>query len=184
MKTKMINFRCVFALAVSMWAVSAVANDPIWTADRIHSDNSHDEWAIHPAVEPASPLSLTDALKSIYEKDKQPVIRHIALGSLFKRADLQAEVVTFLQKQEDFQNTPPPYGKNKWDFENSGKMQKLVSQALLQSKFAESLNKDLAAYGWKITSVSMEKLFFTKENDKPVWQAIVWLNLAKEDENH
>jgi hypothetical protein len=180
MRTKN-NIAWIFIFALSAYATSVFADEPLWTAQQVHPEAGQDEWVIHPAAEPEKAICLADALKGIYQKDQQPIIRHVAFGSLFKRADLQADVVVSLQKQEDFKKTPPPYGKNKWDFENSGKLQKLVSDALLQSKFAESLNKDLAAYEWKITSVSIEKLYFTKENDKLVWHAIAWLNLAKRE---
>jgi hypothetical protein len=153
--------------------------EALWTADLVHCGSEGEKWVISPAVEPTKPQRLADVLTTIFSKDRPARLKHIALGTLFTRADLQADVTGYLQKQELFQKSPPPFGQSRWDFKNSGEMQKLVADALLQSKFVASLNNELAAFEWRISSVSMEKLYFTKENEKVVWHAIVWFKLDK-----
>lgn len=151
----------------------------MWTAKLVQHETEGESWVVSPAVEPNKPQRFADVLTGIFSKDRQATIKHIAVGNLFTRADLQTDVIGYLQKQPRFQTSPPPFGQNRWDFKNSGEMQKLVADGLLQSGFVGSLNKELAAYGLKISSVSMEKLFFTKENEQVKWHAIVWLKLDK-----
>jgi len=172
---KVITISCLcFAILLTP---HAYADEPLWTANPVRYENEGEKWVISPAVEPTKPLRLAEALTAIFTKDSQARIQHVALGTLFKRSDLQADVIEFLQKQELFQTSPPPFGQSRWDFRNSGDMQKLVADGLLQSKLVASLNSVLANRGWKVSSVSMEKLFFTKENEKVVWHAIVWLKV-------
>jgi hypothetical protein len=150
----------------------AIADEALWTTELVHYD-AGSEWAIYPAVEPVERKRMADILRSIHSKDKKARIHSIALGTLFKRADLQSEVVGYLQKQPLFQTSPPPFGKNRWSFKTSREYHKMVSEALLQSAFIKSLDKELATYGWKVISAGMEKLYFTKEDNKIKWHAIV-----------
>ncbi|WP_150107194.1 hypothetical protein [Pedosphaera parvula] len=174
-----ITVRAIVAV-FALFALSAFADEALWTAALVHYDVGQDEWAIYPAVEPTPPQRFVDVLQVIHSKDKKGHIHSIALGKFFTRADLQSDVVAYLQKQKLFQTSPPPFGHNRWNFKNSGEMQRLVSDALLQSRFVDSLNRDLAAYKWKITSAGMEKLFFTKEDEKIVWHAIVSFSVTKQ----
>src|SRR5258707_656251 len=162
MKTTFHVLIALFLLLPSL----AVADEALWQAQLVHPDTGPDEWVISQAVAPTKPEKIADAFKTIYAKDKQPRIRHVALGELFKRADLQADVIAYLESQPAFNASLPPFGHNRWGFKNSAEIPKLVSAALLQSKFVESLNKELAAFGWKATDTNMEKLFFTKDDGK------------------
>jgi hypothetical protein len=101
------------------------------------------------------------------------------LGALYRRADIQADVVAALERQDRFKISPPPFRKNKWDFPGRGETQMLVSDALAQSRFVKSLNDELAVFKLQIVSASMEKLFFIKENGKIAWHAIVWFNVSE-----
>lgn len=176
-KPTAIVFRVLVALSCFL-SISSSADEALWTADLVHYEPGRDEWVIRPAVEPAKPQRLADVLKTISSKDPKLGIRHISLNTLFKRADLQSEVVAYLQKQKEFQKSPPPFGQSRWDFDNSGEIQKLVSDALMRSTFVVSLNRELASYNLKITSTNMEKLYFTKEDQKINWYGIVWLKLT------
>jgi len=100
-------------------------------------------------------------LEAIYAHGNVPHIKHVYLGTLFHRDDLQAEVVGYLKKQKSFHDSPPPFGT--WAFKGSGEIQKLVSEALLQSQFVTALKVEfflrafvlvcIVADGWGIIAV-------------------------------
>ncbi len=163
-------------LVISVWA--AHAQNVQWTAHVVHHDSSKveidDGWVISPASDSAGESrGFKETLEAIYAHGNAPHIKHVYLGTLFHRDDLQAEVVGYLKKQKSFHDSPPPFGT--WAFKGSGEIQKLVSEALLQSQFVTALNNVLSRHKQTIGSVSMEKLYFTKEHDKIIWHAIVWL---------
>jgi len=169
-------FASFAVLVLSM--LPAHTEDVQWTAQVVHRDSSktevYDGWVISPASDWAGESrGFRETVEAIYSQDTKPHIKHVYLGTLFHRDDIQAEVIGYLQKQKSFRDSPPPFGK--WTFKGSGEMQKLVSEALLQSKFVASLNKVLSQHKQRISSVSMEKLCFTKEHDKIIWHGIVWL---------
>ncbi len=160
----------------------SAANEKLWTAEFVRYGKDKDGWVIHPAVAPVPAANLTNLLAEIRSKDKNAQLQHLALGSLSERGDIQSDVLSFLQTQELFQKSPPPFGKNEWNFKNNGAIQKLVAAGILQSPFAKELDAQLELFGWKISSAVMEKLYFTKEDGHVKWHAIVWLNFGKADQ--
>ncbi|HVU26693.1 MAG TPA: hypothetical protein VHG71_03030 [Verrucomicrobiae bacterium] len=172
--------RTIFALS-ALLALPAFADEALWTTEFHHYDfaKPFDAWPIYPAVEPTKPETMAQVLNDIYSKDKNPRIFGISLSTLSTRADIQEDVVTYLEKQPEFQKSPPPFGINKWNFENRAQIEKLVSDALMQSRFVNSLNKEFARQGLKISSAGFEKTFFTKENGKIVWHAITGFDVEK-----
>jgi len=167
-------------LVLSM--LTAHTADIQWATQVIHYDSSdtavYDGWVISPASDFAGESrGFTETLEAIYSQDKDPHIKHVYLGTLFHRDDLQVEVISYMQKQRSFRDSPPPFGT--WSFRGAGEIQKLVSEALLQSQFVASLNNALSLHKQRIGSVSMEKLYFTKEHDKIIWHGIVWLLVTK-----
>lgn len=179
MRLKFYSVAIICSIVVGFLALPSFADEALWTADLVHYGSDGDKWVIEPAVESTKAQRLAAVLQTIHSKGQEVQFKHIALNTLYSRADLQSDVIGYLEKQELFQTSPPPVGKGRWDFKNSGEIQKLVKNALLETQFVTLLNKELAAYGWKISSVSMEKLYFTKEDGKLKWHAIVWMNLAK-----
>jgi hypothetical protein len=175
--------RVIIGIAGLIGALSIVGtasvDERLWAADLVHYEAGTDKWVIRPAVEPTEPQSLADVLRRIHTTVDSPDINHIALGTLFKRTDLQFEVVRYLENHPQFRRTPPPFGKNRWDFESSGEIRKLVADALLSSVFVTSIRQQLQGYNWSISSVDIEKLYFTKEDGKIAWHGIVWLKLSK-----
>jgi len=173
MKKNLLKHSIYMIAACIAIGTSAIAGESIWTAKLVHYGEDKDEWAIYLATDPIKPSQLSELLKNIFNQDQNARIHHIALGKLFAREDIQTEVVNYLQKQELFQSSPPPFGLNQWNYKGSGEIHKLVSDALLQSKFVASLNQELAMYHRKIMSAGIEKLFFTKEDGKIKWHGIV-----------
>jgi len=154
---------------------STFPSEGLWVAEQVDPRSS--EWVIHPTE--TNPQTLPQILRKTYQNEKKSRIRHIALGSLYQRADIQADVVENLERQERFKVAPPPFGKNNWDFPEKVEVQKLVADALLHSHFVKSLNDDLSAFRLRIVSVAMEKLYFTKDHNKVTWNAIVWLKVSE-----
>lgn len=133
------------------------------------------EWVISPPVAPVTGVKFTNLLNDLLATNKETQIRHIALGDVASRPDLQSEVMSRLEKTHLFQKAPPPFGMGKWNFKHSGDYQKLVADALLASDLVGKLNEGLAPHDKKITGVSMEKLFFTKDESGVHWHSAVWL---------
>jgi hypothetical protein len=161
--------------------LSSRAGEVLWKAELVHYDlvqPPYDAWVVSRALE-AGPQSqqLTNVLATIHAKDKNARIAHVYLGGQVGQKDLQSDVVSYLEKQESFKKTPPPSGQGAWTFKNIEEIKKLVAEGLMQSKFANSINAALAPQKKRITSVSMEKLLFTKKDGKTVWNAIVWFKI-------
>jgi hypothetical protein len=176
------TLRIVIVLIV-LFGVRTQAEDRMWTREFVHyefpKEPAYDAWIITPATEHTpKPERLEDLLTAIHSQDRNARIKHICLITLFTQSEIQLDVLTYLQKQRVFRDSPPPFGANRWEFENKGEIQKLVSDGLLQSRFVASLNKALVTYQKKIESVSIEKLYFTKEGEKITWHAIVWFRVS------
>jgi len=138
---------------------------------------AYNAWVITPpARESASPQDLGTVLEVI-SHDANPSIAHLFLGDLIRRPGLQTAVMDYVSAQPEFQKHPPPTGFGRWEFKNSAKLRALVEQGLLRSPFVADGNALLAKQGKAVISVSMEKLFFTKQDGKWGWDAIVWLRI-------
>jgi len=169
-----------FIASLMLLTISVLPNcaeDLQWTTQLVHYEFSkpYDAWVISPASDSAGERrGFRETVEAIYSQDKNPRIEHVYLGTLFTRHDLQTEVVSYLMKQKCFRDSLPASGKR--TFTGNSQTQKLVSQALLQCKFVNSLNEVLSPRKQRINSVSMEKLFFTREDDdKIMWHAVIWL---------
>jgi len=137
--------------------------------------SAYDAWVIAPPVrESTDPQELGAILEAISHQPNTS-IAHIFLGDLIRRPGFQAAVMDYVSAQPEFQKHPPPTGFGRWEFKNSAKLRVLVEQGLLRSPFVADCNALLVKHGKAVKSVSMEKLFFTKQDGKWGWDAIVWL---------
>ena len=173
------TLRIIFGV-LACCILSSRASEVLWKAELVHYDlvPPYDAWVVSPALE-AGPQSqqLTNVFATIHAKDKNARIAHVYLGDQVGQKELQSDVVSYLEKQESFKKTLPPSGQGAWTFKNIAEIKKLVAEGLMQSKFANSINAALAPQKKRITSVSMEKLLFTKKDGRTVWNAIVWLKI-------
>ncbi len=172
------TLRIIFGI-LACCILSSRAAEVLWKAELVHYDfvqPPYDAWVVSRTFE-TGPQSqqLTNVFSTIPAKDKNARIAHIYLGDHVGQKDLQSDVVSYLEKQESFRKNPPPSGQGAWTFKNIAEIKKLVAEGLMQSKFANSINAALAPQKKRITSVSMEKLLFTKKDGKTVWSATVWL---------
>jgi hypothetical protein len=133
-----------------------------------------DAWVISPPTVKGESESLAVLLDDI-SRQPNSRIAHIYLSKVMLRPDLQEAVMKFMTGQPEFQKHPPPTGFGRWEFKNSDRMRVLVAKALMGSPFVADCNALLGKQGKSVRSVSIEKLFFTKEEGKWGWNASVWL---------
>ena len=138
---------------------------------------AYDQWVIVPPAPRSENAQDFAAVVEAISHETNTSIAHIYLAELIRRPELQAAVMEYVTAQPEFQKHPPPTGFGRWEFKNSGRMRALVEQGLLRSPFVRDCNAVLGKHGKAVTSVSMEKLFFTRKNSQWGWDAIVWLRV-------